>query len=225
MLLNVSIRIVIFANGIIADYATLAELLRPTDYLIAADGGTRHCLAIGRRPDVIVGDLDSIDADSLRFVTTEGVHIERHSPTKAQTDLELALDYALKQLQHQVVSEILLFGITGGRLDQMLGNVLILAQRDWPVPVILVDGLMRAQIVRPGVSLTLSAAVGTTVSALPLSDTVTGITYTGMQYPLANHTLHIGSTRGMSNVVNTAPATVQITSGRLLVIEMGPIPS
>ena len=115
--------------------------------------------------------------------------------------------------------ELLLVGALGGRLDQMLANVLILAQRNWPATLQLVAGNQLVQLVLPHQMVTFVAAVGDTVSALPLSDTVAGITYTGMRYPLDNHTLHFGSTRGISNEVSATPATVRITSGRLLIIQ------
>ncbi|MCB0189540.1 MAG: hypothetical protein KDE31_34950, partial [Caldilineaceae bacterium] len=67
--------------------------------------------------------------------------------------------------------------------------------------------------------LTLSAPLGSTVSVLALSDRVTGITYTGLQYPLNDFTLQQGSTRGVSNVVVATPATIQITAGILLIIQ------
>ncbi|MEZ4681631.1 MAG: hypothetical protein R2932_46205 [Caldilineaceae bacterium] len=102
----------------------------------------------------------------------------------------------------------------------MFGNIFILAQREWPLPRILADGAVRAQIVRPEQPLTLAARPGDTISALPLSDTVTGITYTGMRYPLENHTLSLGSTRGISNEVIAEAATVHVTSGKLLIVEM-----
>jgi thiamine pyrophosphokinase len=52
-----------------------------------------------------------------------------------------------------------------------------------------------------------------------LSNVVTGITYTGMRYPLEDATLHLGSTRGISNEVSAVPATVTIATGRLLLIQ------
>jgi len=213
------VRALLFVNGTIADYAALEALLLPDDYLIAVDAGTRHCLVIGRMPDAVIGDLDSVDASTLAELRAQSVHIERHPPTKNETDLELALAYAFTVAEHKPIRELLLVGMLGGRLDQMLGNVLILAQRDWPLPLIIVDGTMRAQVVSPNAPLTLQAAVGDTVSALPLSETVTGITYHGMRYPLENHTLQLGSTRGISNEVIEVPATVQIGTGKLLIVE------
>lgn len=211
-------RAIIFANGQIDDYASLHQLIRPDDYLIAADGGANHCLAIERLPHALIGDLDSVSPAMVDDFHRAQVYVERHPADKDQTDLELALDHALTIATRSPLDAILLVGALGGRLDQMLGNVLILGQREWPIPVLLVDGNTQAQLIPPGLPVTLHVAIGDTVSALPLSDRVTGITYTGMRYPLQNHTLTLGSTRGMSNEVVALPATVQIGAGKLLIV-------
>lgn len=208
-------RAVVFINGLVEDYALLQRWLHPTDYWVAADGGVTHCLALGRNPHALVGDLDSVDAGMVAQLAAAGVEVKRYPITKNETDLELALEFALEA----GAQAILLVGGLGGRLDQMLANVLILAQRNWPATVQLVAGNQLVQLVLPHQTVTFVAAVGDTVSALPLSDTVTGITYTGMRYPLDNHTLHFGSTRGISNEVSATPATVRITAGRLLIIQ------
>ena len=210
-------RAVVFVNGEVRDYAALARWLRPGDYLIGADGGTRHALALGLRPDAVVGDLDSLEAETVADLAAQGVLIERYPVAKDQTDLELAIEAGLKV----GASEILLLGALGGRLDQTLANLLILAQRNWPVPLRLAEGDQLAQVLRSGECLTLHAAPGSTVSAIPLSTVVTGITYTGLEYPLVDAALPIGSTRGVSNVVVTSPATVAIREGVLLVVCVG----
>jgi thiamine pyrophosphokinase len=99
-----------------------------------------------------------------------------------------------------------------------LANLLILGQRDWPVPVRLAEGNEVAEILHGGEALQILSPPGSIVSAIPLSATVTGITYTGLQYPLENATLALGSTRGISNAVATSPATIAIDGGILLVI-------
>ncbi|MEZ4869868.1 MAG: thiamine diphosphokinase [Caldilineaceae bacterium] len=208
-------RAALFINGAITDYESIRPWLANVDYLIAADGGAHHCLQMNRLPDAVVGDLDSLEEAVVTHLHAEGVHIERHPTEKGQTDLELALEFALRA----GAEEILLLGAVGGRLDQTLANLLILAQRDWPARLLVIEGNQVAQLAPIGKKLTLQAAIGDTVSALPLSDSVTGITYTGMRYPLENATLRLGSTRGISNEVAVAPATVQITSGHLLIIQ------
>lgn len=158
-------RAIIFVNGVVENRAALANLVTDDDYLIGVDGGTLHCLDINRLPRVVVGDLDSLPADVCRELRYQKVQFESHQPEKNQTDLELAVERAIAD----GATSIMLVGALGGRLDQMLANLLLLAQRDWPLPICVVDAHQMAQIVRPGKPLSLHGSVGMTVSALPLT--------------------------------------------------------
>lgn len=207
-------RAVIFVNGTVEDNQSMRDRLLPDDYIICADGGVRHCLALGLTPRVIVGDMDSADPSVLRDLHQRGAQIERHPPVKDQTDLELALERALRD----GADEILLLGALGGRLDQTLANLHIVAQRRWPVPIQIAEGGQAAQIITGGDRLILHAPAGSTVSAIPFSPQVTGINYTGLRYPLTDATLRFGSTRGISNRIATEPAIIEIDQGVLLVV-------
>lgn len=211
-------RAIIFVNGIINDYTRLKRWLRDDDYLIGADGGTQHCLVLGRQPHAVVGDLDSLDPEVVSQLSRQGVLIERYPPHKNETDLELAVNHAVRH----GASEILLLGALGGRLDQTIANVLLLARPDWSIPMMLADGEQVAQVIRGGQCLTLAAPIGSTVSLIPLSDQVTGITYSGLTYPLDNATLRLGSSRGVSNTVASLLPTIQLTTGLALVIQTLP---
>lgn len=208
-------RAVIFVNGTIPDHATVQRWVRADDNLIAADGGAHHAAAMGLVPRVVVGDLDSLDAELAEHLAAQGVELEKHPAAKNMTDLELAIERAIQD----GANEILLLGALGGRLDQSLANVLLMAQRDWPAMIRLVDATEIATVIHGGESMTLEAAPGSTMSLLPLSPEVTGITYSGMLYPLNDATLQFGSTRGISNEVVNHPATVTIRSGIALVIQ------
>lgn len=213
-------RVILFVNGIINEYGWLRSLVQNDDYLICADGGTYHCLACGHTPDEVVGDMDSVDPETVVQLAEAGVRLDRHPTAKNETDLELAVDAALSYAASDAdVSEILLVGVLGGRLDQMLANLLILVQREWPVPLRIVDQSESAQVVRSGQTVHFSGRVGDVVSAIPLSPTVTGISYTGLLYPLHNFTMTMGSTRGISNELAQEEATVSVEHGDLLVIQ------
>ncbi len=208
-------RSIIFINGIITDYAGLKRWLHEDDHLICADGGVRHCLALGLQPAVIVGDLDSAPPEVVEDLVTKSVAIERHPPAKDQTDLELAIERALQD----GADDILLLGALGGRLDQTLANLLILAQREWPVPIRLAEENQLAQVLSPRNMLALDGRIGSTVSVVPLSPVVKGITFSGLAYPLESATLRLGSTRGISNEIASHPATIRVDEGKLLVIQ------
>mgnify|MGYP005846592125 CR=1 FL=1 len=211
-------RAVLFVNGDISDPARVRSLVHEDDYLVAADGGARHCLALGRVPHVVVGDLDSLDAHVAAALDAQGVMIERHPVNKDKTDLELALERALRD----GADDILMVGALGSRLDQSLANVLLLAQRPWPARLRVLVGHEIAEVVRGGETLTLDAPPGSTVSLLPLSECVRGVTYRGLLYPLEDATLYLGSTRAVSNEVRDSPATVQVGSGLALVVQALP---
>jgi len=209
------VRAVVFVNGDIANYAALARWLREDDYLIAADGGARHMEILGLSPAVIVGDLDSIDSALLLRMQEEGADVEQHPAAKDATDLELAIARAVRD----GATEILLLGAVGGRLDQTIANLLILAQKNWAVPLTIAEGDQLARVLRGRQSVSLSGPTGGYVSAVALSEEVTGVTYRGLEYPLENATLRLGSTRGVSNTMVSSPAQVSIESGILLVIQ------
>ncbi len=208
-------RAILFVNGDISDWARVRDLLLEDDYLVAADGGARHCLALGRVPHVVVGDLDSLDADIVAALVAQGVAIERHPVSKDKTDLELALERALRDGAHDIV----MVGALGSRLDQSLANILLLARRPWPARLRVLVGHEIAEVVRGGETLTLDAPPGSTVSLLPLSRRVSGVTYRGLLYPLEEATLFLGSTRAISNEVCESPATVRVGRGVALVVQ------
>ncbi len=89
-------RTIIFANGIIEpDHPVHLDLL-PGDLIIAADGGVRNSLLYGIQPDIVIGDLDSISEEEKELLSGASTHFITYPRDKDQTDLELALDYAVQ---------------------------------------------------------------------------------------------------------------------------------
>ncbi|MBA4379688.1 MAG: thiamine diphosphokinase, partial [Anaerolinea sp.] len=109
-------RAIIFANGHLPDLEPARRLIRPGDTLIAADGGTRYILALGLLPSVVIGDLDSLTTDDKQRLEESGIQIRQYPRDKDDTDLALALHYAV-EAGHR---EILVVAALGGRLDQSL---------------------------------------------------------------------------------------------------------
>jgi thiamine pyrophosphokinase len=212
----------IFVNGELADPVAVAQSLTAGALLIAADGGARLLDRLGRLPHLLIGDLDSVDPALVASYEALGVPIERHAVNKDQTDLELALEAALARQADEVV----IVGALGGRLDHALANVLILAQRDWPVRLWIHDGRQQATLLRGPADFLLQSRPGRVVSMIPLSERVTGISYEGFEYPLTHATLELGSTRGVSNRLLSANARIQVENGLLLLVlqpEDGPL--
>ena len=212
-------RIVIFANGELPDLESARALLRSEDYLIAADGGANHLLKMGILPEIVFGDLDSIDEDVLFDLTSADVEIMQYSEDKDETDIELALRYAV-ELQP---TSVLIVGALGGRLDQTLANLSILTDPTLPaLDIRLDDGLEETFFCRAsaakGRQVEVRGRSGDIVSLIPWNGPVEGIVTEGLQWPLYGETLFPSKSRGVSNVMLSDTASVKIEKGLLLVV-------
>jgi thiamine pyrophosphokinase len=206
-------RAVILANGSLPNPMLVRHLIGRDDLLIVADGGTRHALALGLHPHVLIGDLDSLPAELQAGLQEAGTRILLYPRDKDETDLELALTFALEQN----CDHILIVAALGGRLDQTLGNLALLtAPRLQALDVRLDDGVEEAFFVRKQAQI--QGGAGEIVSLLPWGEDVNGISTSGLRWPLNGESLSPYQTRGISNEMLGKTATVRILSGLLLVI-------
>lgn len=183
------------------------ELARTADLVIAVDGGLALLLRAGVTPQLLIGDLDSLDG----IAVPPGVEVLRHPAEKDATDLELALDRAAALGP----GEIRLVGALGGRVDHLLAACGLLARYRVPIVVYHRDEILYA-VSDP---LTLSgAAPGDRVSLIPLTDRVEGLHTRGLRYSLRGEPLLRTGTRGVSNQVVSLPCRVEFSAGRLLVV-------
>ncbi len=209
-------RALLFANGQLQNPAVLHRHFCPGDFILCADGGVGHALALGLRPDLVIGDLDSLDPHHRQQLQRLGCRIEQHPADKDATDLELALLAA----QRLGIDDIVLLAALGGRLDQELANLLLLAHPQFAnLHLSLIAGEQTAWIVRD--QITISGQPGDTISSLALSPQVEGLTYHhGLRWPLHDFTLPFGSTRGVSNELIDPSAHISLRHGVLLVIHI-----
>jgi len=206
-------RALIFVNGELPNPGVTRSIIRPDDVLIAADGGARHALKLGVIPTVIIGDLDSLSEAEVRVFTEMGVHILRYPTNKDETDLELALQHAMKS-GYQPISIV---AALGGRLDQIFGNLALLAEPDSIEAGVRVDdGLTEAFFITN--KATVHGQPGDIVSLLPWGMPAEGITTDGLVYPLTKETLLPYRTRGISNQLLAETAKVSLKRGTLLCV-------
>jgi thiamine pyrophosphokinase len=206
-------RIIIFANGELPDLDKARVLLREDDFILCADGGTRHVRALGLTPDLIVGDMDSIEKGQWQELEKAGVSIELFPHDKNETDLELAIQRALELEPKQ----ILILAALGGRLDQTLANIALLTDLQLSTfDLRLDDGVEEILICRNQVQV--QGRSGDVVSLLPWGAPVHGVQTHGLKWALNDETLYPEKTRGVSNEMISDSASVEIRSGLLLVI-------
>ncbi len=205
----------VICGGPIGDTAFLQaerEHYRPVG-LICADGGARHIHALGLTPDLIVGDMDSLNGELQRDFVMKGSRIIRYPEAKDETDSELALQMAFMMTP----DEIRIYGAIGARIDHTLANLTLLAAAaDRGIETRLVDQWCEIFLIRQ--KATVEGEIGQTVSLLALGADATGVTLEGFEYPLSNATITPARPIGISNRLTAARGIISVESGNLLVI-------
>ena len=206
-------RIIIFANGELPGLETARTLIHPDDYIICADGGTRHALTLGVTPNLVIGDMDSADGDALQKLREHGVTVESFPKDKNETDLELAINRAIELIPMQIV----IVAALGGRLDQTLANITLLTDlRLSSFDVRLDDGVEEIFLCRDQVEV--QGMSGDIVSLIPWQGAVSEVATNNLKWPLRKETLYADKTRGVSNEMTSDTASVSIGSGLLLIV-------
>ena len=185
--------------------------------VIAADGGVDRALALGLHVDLAIGDFDSVTPEGLAAAEGAGARVEPYPAAKDATDLELALDAAIALGPARIV----FVGWGGGRLDHLLGSVLLLADKRYAAAEIdAYLGDAYAHIIRG--SRTLAGVPGDLLSLLPVHGAAEGITTEGLEYPLRGETLPPSTSRGISNVFSASEARITVERGCLLAVRPAP---
>ncbi|HHY79606.1 MAG TPA: thiamine diphosphokinase, partial [Thermoanaerobacter sp.] len=115
-------KVLIISNGDIKDYNFYEKLLKDVDMVICADGGANHAYQMKIKPDLIIGDFDSIKEEILEFYENEGVRIEKFPPMKDETDTQLAM---LKAIELGA-TDVTFIGVIGERFDHSYANLSLL---------------------------------------------------------------------------------------------------
>lgn len=206
--------VVIVANAPELDARPYLAHIQAADLLIAADGGALALLRAGCWPSLVIGDMDSLAESDLRLLAEHGAELRRFPREKDETDLELALLAAVAR----GATAIDVLGALGGRWDHSLANVALLALPELAAcRVRLLAERQMLFLVRE--SAPIEGRPGDTISLLPLTAAVHGVTTEGLQYALTDATLKFEHARGVSNVLRTPPGRVALRTGLLLVVQ------
>jgi thiamine pyrophosphokinase len=204
---------IIFANGEVGQLDLLKPILQLGEYIIAADGGLRHIRKLELKPDLVIGDLDSISDDDAKWIIENHIETRKFPKKKDQTDLELALLAAVDLAGDPIT----IVGALGGRIDQTLTNIFLLLMPELQnADIRFDDGHEELFLIENHGIVT--GKKGDTVSLLPLLAPATGIKTKGLKYSLKDEILFPERSRGISNEMEAEKAEVMLKSGVLLCI-------
>lgn len=189
--------------------------------VIAADSGLDRLVEAAINVHHVVGDLDSVAPEALALAATDGAVIDEHPADKDATDLELALDLVAR-LAGDRGGSLLVVGSGGGRLDHLLGDLLLLAApRLAHLQVTAHLGAATISIVHANQQRQLCGSDGEYLSLLPVHGGASGVTTAGLRWPLIDADLVAGTSRAMSNEMVGSEASVFVGTGAVLVVQPG----
>lgn len=194
------------------DKALLARI-RKAHVVIGVDRGALWLIRHRIRPNVAIGDFDSVTHTQKKYIHDHSDIYMEFAPEKDATDLELAVDHAIEV----GATEVSLFGVLGKRFDHSLGAVqMLLRLESHNIYGVIVDNFSKINIVRHQQVLLRNASYPY-ISVIPVASTVT-VTLKGFAYDLIHKPLHAGTSLGISNEILGKSATITVHQGLALVI-------
>ena len=179
------------------------------DLVIAADGGYDSLLNRGIRPDVLIGDLDSIKE------MPDGIELIRHPVKKDETDMHLAY----LEGRRRGYERFELYGGVGGRADHTFANYCLLSYiRAEGCKARLHDKASVAYAIRNEAT-RVWGKPGNHVSLFAFGGVASGVFIKGLCYELENGDLTPDFPLGVSNQFVSEYADIEVRDGTLLVIE------
>lgn len=207
-------RCIIFSGGSFENPGFYKCFIQENDYIICVDGGLRYAHSIGVKPNLVVGDMDTISHKELEDTTEHlNVKVIRYPREKDFTDTHIALLKAL-ELGYK---KIIILAALGGRIDHTLANIMLLALPEAiSADVRIIEKNQEICLIRNKEEL--KGVPGQIVSLLPLSKEVKGINTKGLYYEMKKGTMCMGVPIGISNIMTEESATVELEKGLLLAI-------
>jgi thiamine pyrophosphokinase len=209
----------IIANGDLPPapvvHALVKETLGRSGLIVCADGGARHSMALGIRPGVIIGDLDSLPSAARRAFP--GTPVIR-DPGQESTDLEKALLLCTASK----CSSAVVIGAVGDRIDHSTGALGCIRKFGRKLALRVLDRSGELRLLGRDERITVTP--GETFSLIPLTR-CRGIVLKGAAYPLAGESLELGVREGISNRATGRTLHIRHTSGTLILYRLRPGPS
>ena len=192
-------------------HENITEHPKGDDLVIAADSGYHNAIALGEKPSVLLGDMDSIKETEL----PENIEILKVPAEKDFTDTQLAVDVAIEH----GADFIMIIGGLGGRLDHTLSNLAIL-EKLWSMGIraMITDGKNRVRYIERTSEL-VPKSVFQYISLIAADECAKGVSVEGCKYPLKNARLTRTNQFAVSNEILKNCALISVKKGGLYIIE------
>lgn len=207
--IRIHMRAFIYAGGEIFP-ERIEERPNEDDLKIAADSGYKNALAMGIKPDILIGDFDSIGR-----LPDDVPEVLQLPEEKDYTDTQTAVETAISR----GANEIIIIGGTGGRFDHALSSMCILESLcERHIQGVLVNGQNRVRYLKNS-SFILLRSKYKYFSLIAADPKVKGVSIDGAKYPLKNKTLERKLQFAVSNEISGNCALISVNKGGIYIIE------
>ncbi|WP_427338559.1 thiamine diphosphokinase [Caloranaerobacter sp. DY30410] len=204
----------IVSSGNMENFNIIKRLCEDVDLVVCADGGADLVVKAGCIPDIVIGDLDSIEKNTFSKLKDYKVKFIKFPTKKDKTDTELSINYVIEE----GFNEIVLVGVTGTRLDHTLANIFLLyslLQRG--VKATIIDDHNEIFITKD--ELFIYKDDKKYVSIIPFNGDLLGVTLKGFEYEVEKVNIKFSSTLGISNTLISDTGIIKVEDGICLVIK------
>lgn len=193
-------------------------LIEEGDMCIAADGGYRYCKMLGITPDLVIGDMDSLDEsmqeDIKQWEKESPERIKILSPQKDDTDTLAAIKEGLTAGYRRFC----LYGALGGRIEHTIANIQCLSYlRNHDSKGYIMDTNVWMTVIKDE-TITFPETMEGYLSLFSLGEKADGVTITGMKYLLQDAVVTNDFPIGISNEFKGEQGRITVKNGMLLVI-------
>ncbi|HJH10876.1 MAG TPA: thiamine diphosphokinase [Metalysinibacillus jejuensis] len=212
-------RVVICAGGPVEELCDLLSYVDKETIVIGADRGALYCLAQGITPHDSIGDFDSVTPEEWQQLKQTTTNITRYPAEKDETDTNLALQ---KALQYNPM-EVMVTGVTGGRLDHyeaVLRKIYALQLQFPHVIWRIVAKHNEVRFLLPGTT-HIKPSKFPYVSFFAYGGDVQDVTIRGLKYETTNERMPMTSGLFTSNEFIASSATVTFHQQTILMIMSG----
>ncbi len=206
-------RAIIISGGKAPSKELLLSYIKEDDMLIGVDKGCNTFYEYNITPHLILGDFDSAKKEYIEEFIKRGVKSEKYNPEKDYTDTHLGYIKA----KENGADEIIMFGVTGTRLDHTLANlgILFMALKD-KIKLEIIDDNNRIFLIDK--KTTFKGQEGQIISFHALSNVVKNINIMGAKYSLKNYDMTLLEPRAICNEFLDKDITISFDEGIIMVI-------
>ena len=206
-------RAIIISGGKAPSKELLLSYIKEDDMLIGVDKGCNTFYEYNITPHLILGDFDSAKKEYVEEFKKRGVKFEKYNPEKDYTDTHLGYIKA----KENGADEIIMFGVTGTRLDHTLANlgILFMALKD-KIKLEIIDDNNRSFLIDK--KTTFKGQEGQLISFHALSNVVKNVNITGAKYSLKNYDMTLLEPRAICNEFLDKDITISFDEGIIMVI-------